>query len=239
MIPSIEKVQDIFKESGFELTEKQYEDFLNYSKLLVEWNSRMNLTAILHPTDIVIKHFLDSILPFKYFKYPENSSLIDVGTGAGFPSIPMKIMNRTIDLTMLDSLNKRVNFLNEVANTIGLDAKTIHGRAEDFGNDKMYREQFDIATARAVAPLSVLCEYCLPYVKVGGYFVALKGSNGDDELQYAKNAIRILGGAIEQVENYSLPTKENDKRTLIVIKKISQTSTKYPRNKSQMTKKPL
>ncbi len=221
---------------SIELTEKQYEKLSKYADLLVEWNGKINLTAITDPKGITEKHFLDSILPFTMVNLPETPSVIDEGTGAGFPGIPLKIYNENVRLTLLDSLNKRISFLNAVCEEIGTPAAAIHGRAEDMGQGEL-RESFDIATARAVARLSVLCEYCLPYVKVGGAFIALKGSSGMDELRDAENAIKVLGGRVELAKAYSLP--DGDERTLIVIRKVKATPKTYPRPKGKMNKSPL
>lgn len=228
---------EIFSSCGISITDDQYEKFSTYSKMLVEYNSRCNLTAILDPYGISIKHFLDSILPFQKLELCSKTKLIDIGTGAGFPAVPLKIMDSSINITLLDSLNKRVNFLESISDKLELQAKCIHGRAEELGRSVDYRERFDIATARAVASLPELCEYCMPFVRVAGLFVSLKGSNGLEEVSMASNAISQLGGKLVSAESYSLPN--GDGRTVIVIKKISQTSTKYPRNKGQMTKKHL
>lgn len=219
------------------VTDEQYTALEKYSRLLVLWNEKINLTAITDPEGIALKHFFDSVYPFTLIDIPDNASVIDVGTGAGFPSCPLKIFRRDIKLTLLDSLNKRIKFLQEVSDTLGLDAKCIHARAEDLGKDAAYREKYDIACARAVANLAELCEYCLPFVKLGGKFVALKGSNGNEELAQAENAIKTLGGKVELKQEYTLPN--GDGRTLIVIKKVAQTPEKYPRNKGQMKKKKL
>ena len=227
----------LFSKGGMSVTDEQYEKFLTYSNMLVEWNNKCNLTAILDAEGISLKHFYDSVFPFMDIDFSKNARIIDVGTGAGFPSVPLKIMNNAINLTLLDSLNKRINFLNELSNKLELNANCVHGRAEEFGQKPAFRERFDVATARAVASLAELCEYCMPFVKVGGIFVSLKGSNGLDEVEKSKNAIEILGGEIIKAENYKLPN--NDGRTIVIIKKISHTPTKYPRNKGQMTKKPL
>ncbi len=237
MIIEKNKFIDLFSSGGISVSDEQYDKFLIYSDMLVEWNNKCNLTAILDPEGITIKHFYDSVFPFMNIDIPQNAKLIDVGTGAGFPSVPLAIMRNDLKLTLLDSLNKRINFLSELTDTLEVKAECIHGRAEEFGQKADYREKFDIATARAVASLPELCEYCLPFVKVGGYFVSLKGSNGLEELNNSYNAISTLGGDVVEKRNYTLPN--DDGRTLVVIKKISHTPTKYPRNKGQMTKKPL
>lgn len=228
----------LFADYNINITDEQFEKFSTYSDYLVEYNKVCNLTAILDPEGITIKHFLDSLLPFINLKIFENASIIDVGTGAGFPSVPLKIMNSSLDITLLDSLNKRITFLNSLCEKLELEKITaVHGRAEEKGREEQYREKFDFATARAVASLPELCEYCLPFVKIGGSFVALKGAAGEKELTLSQKAVKTLGGKIAQCKLYTLPS--GDKRTLIVIKKISQTPPKYPRNKGQMTKKPL
>ncbi len=226
----------LFSDENIEISEEQYDKFAKYADLLVEWNEKINLTAITDPEGIAVKHFLDSVLPFKMFDIPENASVIDVGTGAGFPGIPMKIMREDLNLTLMDSLNKRVNFLSEVCSCIGITADCTHERAEDSGAGEK-REKFDIATARAVARLSVLAEYCLPFVKIGGAFVALKGADCGEEIKSAYTAIKTLGGKTEKVIEYTLPT--GDKRTLVIIRKIAPTPKAYPRPKGKMNKKPL
>lgn len=237
MILSRSETDKIFGEYGLSLSDEQYERLYKYAELLVEWNEKINLTAITDPRGITVKHFFDSIYPFTLFELPENAHIIDVGTGAGFPSCPLKIYRDDIKITLLDSLNKRINFLGQVSESVGLGADCIHGRAEELGRNPQYREKFDCATARAVANLTELCEYCLPFVKTGGVFAALKGSGGEEELQTAENAIKILGGKVEKKTEYELPG--GDGRTLIIIKKIRETPEKYPRNKGQMKKKPL
>lgn len=224
-------------EKILEYTDLQKEKLDKYAQMLVEWNDKINLTAITDYDEIQIKHFYDSIYPFTLFELPENSEIIDVGTGAGFPSCPLKIVRDDLKVTLLDSLNKRIAFLAQLSETLDLGATCIHGRAEELGKNLEYREKFDCATARAVANLSDLCEYCLPFVKVGGVFAALKGSNGEEELKDAKNAIKILGGKTEDFIEYELPN--GDKRTLILIRKVSETPDKYPRNAGQMKKKKL
>ena len=217
------------------LNEKQTEKFYNYMNLLVEWNEKMNLTAITEPNEVILKHFIDSLTINKYID--QDSSLIDVGTGAGFPGIPVAIMNDNVDITLLDSLNKRINFLNEVSNELELkNIETVHSRAEDFGNTE--RENFDIATSRAVAALNVLIEYLLPLVKVGGKCICMKGSQAEEEIENAKKAIKILGGEIEKIEEIELP--ESDiKRTIIIIRKISKTPNKFPRKAGIPSKEPI
>lgn len=235
MILPIDKFSEIFAHYGFEITEKKYSDFSLYARLLVEWNEKINLTAITDPEGITVKHFLDCVLMLKYAEIAQNSALIDVGTGAGFPAVPLKICRNDIDVTLLDSLNKRLIFLDEVAQELKMPMKTVHFRAEEGAKRPELRENFDVATARAVAALPVLYEYCLPYVKVGGQFIALKGPNED--YRAANSALKLLGGELAEVKEYSLPN--GDGRMLIVAKKISQTSSKYPRNSSQISKKTL
>lgn len=237
MIIEKSKFKDLFSSMEIPVSDKQYDKLYKYAEMLIEWNKMVNLTAILSPEDISQKHFLDSVLPFYLFDVKKGAKIIDVGTGAGFPSCPLKIFRDDIKVTLLDSLNKRINFLKTLSDELDLNAECIHGRAEELAHKENYREQFDMATARAVASLPMLCEYCLPFVKKGGYFIALKGGNSDDEIGASKSAIKELGGKIDKIIDYSLPN--GDKRVLIAIKKISQTASKYPRNKGQITKKPL
>lgn len=237
MIIEKSKFKDLFSSMEIPVSDKQYDKLYKYAEMLIEWNKMVNLTAILSPEDISQKHFLDSVLPFYLFDVKKGAKIIDVGTGAGFPSCPLKIFRDDIKVTLLDSLNKRINFLKTLSDELDLNAECIHGRAEELAHKENYREQFDMATARAVASLPMLCEYCLPFVKKGGYFIALKGGNSDDEIGASKSAIKALGGKIDKIIDYSLPN--GDKRVLIAIKKISQTASKYPRNKGQITKKPL
>lgn len=227
--------KDLLKELCPFLNDKQLEQFDIYARLLVEWNEKMNLTAITEPDEIVIKHFADSLALLEYTDVPQRASVIDVGTGAGFPTVPLLIARPDVKLTLMDSLNKRLTFLDAVLEECGLDAQLVHARAEDLGKDSDYRERYDIATARAVAPMNVLTEYCMPFVKVGGCFVALKGSN--DDVSPAENAINELGGSLESAVSYKL--YNGDSRSIAIVKKISQTSTKYPRNTKKITTKPL
>lgn len=234
MLPEFEICHAEFKKYGLDLTEEQYRKFDKYAEFLVEYNKNVNLTAITEPKEILVKHFIDSVLLSKYADISENSSLIDVGTGAGFPSIPLKIMRNDIKITLLDSLAKRITFLEKLCDMLEIEAEFIHGRAEDIARMAEYREKFDFSCARAVANLSVLSEYCIPFVKVGGYFLSMKG-RGDD-IDGAENAIKILGGEISSIAEYTL---ESDVRKIVLVNKISQTPTKYPRNSGQIKKKSL
>ena len=232
----MEKIEYILKEfdkCDISLSKEQGEKLLKLYDFLVEYNEKVNLTAITDFEEVVIKHFVDSILPFSKLRIDKGASFIDVGTGAGFPSIPLLIYRPDLEGTLLEALNKRCVFLEAACELVGVKAKVVHGRAEDYAKDK--REQFDIATARAVAAMPVLCEYCLPYVKTGGRFVALKSVNENSE--ESENAIKILGGKTEQILDYEITNGDN--RRLFIIKKISQTPTKYPRNPSMIKKKPL
>lgn len=235
MIIDYTEFAEAFEKEKLPVSIEQYEKFKLYAELLVEWNKKMNLTAITDRRGIAIKHFLDSVLPLRFLDVPNGASLIDVGTGAGFPGLPLKIMRPDIKLTLLDSLNKRVNFLSEVCKSADLSAECIHARAEEGSRKPEYREKFDISTARAVAAMPVLAEYCLPYVKAGGVFAALKGRN--ENYKESENAVKLLGGEIADVTEYTLP--DGDGRTLICIKKIKETPGKYPRNSGQIAKKPL
>lgn len=223
------------KENGIILDDTALDRFDTYAELLVEWNGKMNLTAITEPEEIEVKHFLDCLMLPKYFNLDNIQTVIDVGAGAGFPSVPLLIYKPDLCLTMMDAINKRLIFLDTAVHALGLEAQLIHERAEAAGQDENYREKFDLATARAVAPMNVLAEYCLPFVKVGGYFVALKGSNDDTE--EAKNAIATLGGEI--VDNISYKLNGTEPRSIVVIKKISQTPTQFPRKSKKISTKPL
>ena len=230
-----ERLRSLALQSGIELDQTALDRFDTYAELLVEWNGKMNLTAITEPEEIEVKHFLDCLMLPKYFDLGNTKTVIDVGAGAGFPSVPLLIYNPDLCLTMMDAINKRLTFLDTAIHAIGLEANLVHARAEDSGQDKNYREMFDLATARAVAPMNVLAEYCLPFVKVGGYFVALKGSNDDTE--QAKDAIAALGG--EVVSNVSYKLNGTEPRSIVVVKKISQTPTQFPRKAKKISAKPL
>ncbi|MBQ2917503.1 MAG: 16S rRNA (guanine(527)-N(7))-methyltransferase RsmG [Clostridia bacterium] len=216
---------------------EQLEQFFAYMKMLIEWNEKMNLTAIIEPEEIILKHFIDSITILKEIK--DNSKLVDVGTGAGFPGIPLSIMNPTLKITLVDSLNKRLIFLQEVANELNLkNIEIVHARAEEFGQNKKYRESFDISTSRAVANLSTLSEYLIPLVKVNGKIISMKASEAQEEINEAKKAIEVLGGKIEKIDEFNLP-QSNIGRTVIIIKKEKQTPSKYPRKPGTPSKEPI
>ncbi len=220
------------------IDERKAEQLELYGNLLIEWNEKMNLTAITEPKEVVFKHFLDCLLFFKCIDVPENAAVIDVGTGAGFPGIVLKIARPDIKLVLLDSLNKRITFLNDVIEKLGIEnTRAVHFRAEEGAQKAEFREQFDIATARAVAPLNVLSEYCLPYVKSGGVFVSLKGPQASAEIEQAQRAISLLGGEAPTV--FTEKIEQIGERSIIKIKKISQTPSRYPRNSAKISKQPL
>lgn len=227
------------QEMGIVLDGEQRQQFVDFYEYLVEKNKVMNLTGITEFDEFIDKHYIDSLSIVNVVDMHQVQSAIDVGTGAGFPGIPLKIAFPHLKITLLDSLNKRINFLNEVVETLGLEnVETCHGRAEDFGHRKEYREQYDLCTSRAVANLSTLSEYCVPFVKIGGQFVSYKSGNVDNELRESEKAIRILGGEIGKVCSFVLP--ETDfARTLVPIKKIKSTGKKYPRKAGTPSKEPL
>lgn len=224
---------------GVTLTEKQIEQFEKYYELLVEWNKVMNLTGITEFDEVMQKHFVDSAAAAKYVEMEKVNSLIDVGTGAGFPGIPLKILYPHLQVTLLDSLNKRIKFLEEVVDNLGLTGiETVHGRAEDAAKKAEYREQFDLSVSRAVANLASLTEYCLPFVKVGGKFVSYKSVSVDEEITQSKKAVYVLGGEIGKVEKFNLPESDME-RALVIIEKKRSTPKKYPRKAGMPTKEPL
>lgn len=227
------------EKEGLIFDENKYNQFIKYKNLLQEWNEKINLTAITEDEDIIKKHFIDCIKIFKFKELHNLKNIIDVGTGAGFPGLPIKIVKPEIKVTLLDSLNKRVNYLNEVIRELDLkDVETIHSRAEDGARQKHLREGFDAVVSRAVANMQVLSEFCLPYVKVGGYLIALKGPAIEEEMSGAKGAITTLGGKIEEI----IPVEIEDtdlKHNLVVISKIKETPATYPRKAGTITKKPL
>ena len=224
---------------GLELTEEKYNKFIKYMRLLQEWNEKINLTAIVEDEEIVKKHFIDCMKAFKRDEFKNAKTLIDVGTGAGFPGLPIAIMREELNVTLLDSLNKRINFLNTVVSELGLkNVTTIHSRAEDGARKKELREAFDIATSRAVANMSVLSEFCLPYVKVGGNFIALKGPAVDEEINDSRNAIGTLGGKL--IDICEVTIEESDlKHNLVVVNKVKECPKTYPRKAGSITKKPI
>lgn len=223
---------------GITLIEEHVEQFIRYYKKLIDWNEKINLTAITEEREVVIKHFIDSFSVAPYIS-PGSKKLIDVGTGAGFPGIPLKMVNKDLTVTLLDSLDKRIRFLNEVINDTGLAGiQAIHGRAEELARDKGHRELYDVGVARAVASLPVLCEYVLPFIKIGGSFIAMKGSNVNDEVQLSKKAVSMLGGEIKTVDRFLLPFEEME-RHIISIVKIRQTPTQFPRKSGKPTKSPI
>ena len=224
-------------EPFFTLDDTAAERLSIYGKTLLSWNEKMNLTAITEPDEVLIKHFYDCLLFLKNVEIPQNARIIDVGTGAGFPGVVLKIARPDINLTLLDSLNKRITFLDEVLVSIGLTATTVHGRAEEIAKKAGHREGYDIACARAVARLNMLSEYCMPYVKTGGLFVSMKGAAVNEEEKEARKAITLLGGQTERIVKENLP--DGSQRGFVIIKKISQTSTKYPRNSGKISKQPL
>lgn len=219
------------------LNAEQCERFCIYKDELVSWNEKINLTAITDSKEIAIKHFLDSALLLVATAVPQNAKVIDVGTGAGFPGVVIKILRPDIELTLLDGLNKRLVFLDDLLSKLKLTATTVHKRAEEGGRDKNLRESFDIATARAVAKLNVLSEYCMPFVKKGGEFIALKGPAASEEIDGSEKAVSVLGGSKPKVCSFFLP--DDDKRNIIIVKKISQTPPKYPRISAKIQKQPL
>ncbi|MDF2609161.1 MAG: rsmG [Lachnospiraceae bacterium] len=230
---------DSLQNLGLTLSEKQIEQFMKYYDMLIERNKVMNLTAITEFEEVINKHFIDSLSIIKVYQTLENSNVLDMGTGAGFPGIPLKIAFPSINITLLDSLNKRVGFLNDVIQALDLNQITaIHGRAEDFGKNPAYREKFDLCVSRAVAKLSSLSEYCMPYVKINGYFIPYKSGNIEDELEEAKKAIKIFGGTIEAVVKFNLPGTDLE-RSFIVIKKVAITPKLYPRSAGKPTKEPI
>jgi len=230
-------LKEILSKNG--ISEEKCSLFEKYYEMLVDWNGRMNLTAITDEEGVATKHFLDSLNANIDGIIESGSSVIDVGTGAGFPGLPLKINDPTIKLTLLDSLAKRVNFLNEVANELKLtEVNVIHSRAEDAGVDTKYREKFDVCVSRAVANLATLTELCLPSVKCGGYFVSLKGPKAEEEVKDAKKAIKLLGGEFIRIERYAVSDTDLD-HNIVIIKKVSHTPTKYPRKAPKPSKEPL
>ena len=219
------------------IDEEKAKKFQKYKDLLLEWNNKINLTAITEENEIILKHFIDSCTILKYIE--DNQKIIDIGTGAGFPGIPLKIMNESLKITLVDSLNKRVNFLNEVISELKLEnIEGIHSRAEDLGRDNNYREKYDVATSRAVANLSTLLEYLMPFVKVNGICICMKGPNIEEELNEAKKAINELSGKLEGVYNFKLPNSDIE-RNIIIVRKVDKIKLKYPRKAGMPAKEPI
>ncbi len=222
---------------GVDLSEDMLDKFDLLASLLIEQNKTMNLTAITQPNEVVVKHFADSLSLLSAIEVPQGAKVLDLGTGAGFPGLPLLIARPDIRLTMVDSTAKKLAYVASTLDKLSLSAETLHARAEEAGKDHVYREQYDIVCSRAVAALNVLCEYCLPFVKVGGTFVAMKSAKAQEELQLAEKAISTLGGKTVGQKSFTL--SDGGERTLIIIKKISQIPPKYPRPSAQIAKKPL
>lgn len=236
-IEFLRHVKQKAQEIGYNLQEEQLEQFFTYKELLIEWNKKMNLTAIEQEEDIITKHFIDSLSIASYI--PDTAKVIDIGTGAGFPGIPLKILKKDLSITLLDSLNKRITFLEEVIRNLSLEnIQAVHARAEELAHKEEYREQYDIAVSRAVAPMHTLLEYMLPYVKIGGKCICMKGPNLQEESKDLQNCLETLGGKIEKIEELVLPETEI-KRNIMLIKKENKTPKKYPRNPGMPSKKPL
>ncbi len=235
----IKTLNEGFKQLKIPYDEKIENKFIKYRDLLKEWNQKINITSIEDDEDIYVKHFLDSVLLLNEENFNESKSIIDVGTGGGFPGLPLKIVNNNYKITLLDSLRKRIDFLSIVSKELLLENMDfIHGRAEDFGQNKNYREKFDICVSRAVAPLNVLCEYCLPFVKVSGYFAAYKSENISLEIDSSESAIKKLGGKIKEIREINLPGTDIT-RKIVIIEKIETTNNKYPRKAGKPSKEPL
>lgn len=236
MLPK-EFLKEQVKRFSVILTESELSNFDTYSKFLVEYNTKVNLTTIIEPNEIAVRHFEDSLALLKYCDLMINSTIIDVGTGGGFPAVPLKIVRADLDITLLDSANKKLIFLNQLADMLNIKVTTVHSRAEDAGANPKLREKYDYTTSRAVAHLSVLAEYSLPLLKIGGKMIVLKGPNCQEEIAAADNAIKLLGGRLADVFEYEL--SDRSRRTLIIIEKILSTPKKYPRQRVKLSDKPL
>lgn len=230
-------LKDSALQYGIELTKEQTEQFQFYMEILLEWNEKINLTAITEPDDVAIKHFLDCLLLFKFCAFPQGEKCIDVGTGAGFPGIVLKIMRPDLRLTLLDGLNKRLVVLADILEKLGLQAELLHERAEEAGRKPRHRLQYGFASARAVASLPVLCEYCLPFLQKDGVFAAMKGPNPEEETASAEKAVSALGCTLEKTEKYTLPNGEG--RSLVLIRRTGGLSKIYPRHGAKILKSPI
>lgn len=234
-----QQFQNMLQEKGISLSPEQLQQFERYYELLIEWNEKMNLTAITEKEEVYLKHFFDSITAAFYHDFSKPLSLCDVGAGAGFPSLPLKICFPDLKVTIVDSLQKRITFLNQLATDLNLENVAFyHDRAETFGRREDIRESFDIVTARAVARLSVLSELCLPLVKVGGAFIAMKGAAAQEELESGKHAVQVLGGEVKQISTFQLPVEESE-RNILYIEKKRKTPKKYPRKPGMPNKVPI
>ncbi|WP_018933817.1 16S rRNA (guanine(527)-N(7))-methyltransferase RsmG [Gracilibacillus lacisalsi] len=236
---NLSSFQEHLKNEGIEITEKQLQQFERYFHILVEWNEKMNLTAITDQEEVYAKHFYDSITAAFYFDFTNEFHLCDVGAGAGFPSIPLKILFPQINVTIVDSLKKRITFLNHLATELELEGVSFyHDRAELFGKNEKFRHKFDVVMARAVARTSVLSELCLPLLRTNGTFIAMKGSNVEEELSDAEDSIELLGGKLQRIEHFSLP-ENNGERNIVIIDKKRKTPKKFPRKPGVPNKNPL
>lgn len=236
---NVDKLKNSLERLELTVSEKQIQQFMGYYNILIEWNKVMNLTTIIDFSDVIDKHFIDSLEIIKVLDLKNCSKCIDVGTGAGFPGIPIKIMYPELDIILLDSLNKRIKFLNEVIQALDLSSiSAVHGRAEEYGKKDDFREMFDIVVSRAVANLASLSEYCIPFAKKDGYFISYKSGNVLNEIELSKNAIMTLGGKLEKLEKFKLPNTDIE-RTFVVIKKTKETPKKYPRGSGKPLKEPI
>jgi len=235
-----EKFIFYFKKHDIDFDEKIIKDFYIFTNYLLSENEKYNLTSITDIDEIIVKHYIDSVMVLKYFDIPENSKLIDVGTGAGFPALPLSIMRTDLKMTFLDGSNKKINFIKSAVDNVSNNFIFYCGRAEDFGKKSDVRETYDFAVSRAVARLNILCELTIPFIKPGGFFIAYKSKNVDEEIFEAKNALKILDLTIDEIQEFNLKTEnDNNKRVLVKIKKLKKTSPKYPRKFSDITKNPL
>ena len=237
MLPEFESAKALFSQYDLEVSRETYQKLEDYAAFLVAYNENVNLTAITDGDGILKKHFIDSLLLHGICKaqFPEGGRVLDIGSGAGFPGVPLALQRPDLHITLLDSLNKRIVFLQQLCEKLGLSYEAVHGRAEQLAKDADFREQFDVVTARAVAALPTLAEYSLPFVKIGGYWIAMKGPGED--VQPALQAMRVLGGKLIDTHRYTLP--DGEERVIYVVKKLSPTPTKFPRNSGQIKTKPL